>query len=137
MEYPKDVRFSEKKVDESWKDQVAKDRGEEVPPPPSQSKPAASAPPKPASRPQTQSQVQTSPAFMGLLNSLAYQVMFHLGEIQGPPGAPANVDLAAAREIIELLLALKQKTESHLSAQEADFFNAVLPELQLKFVQHS
>lgn len=116
----KDIRYIEKKVDESWKDQVARDKFG--------SAPAASTA---ASKQTPQS---SSPAFLNLLNSLAYQAMFHMGTLQSPE-APAEVNLEAAKETIDLLIALKQKTRGNCSAEEETFLESAVAELQLKFTQ--
>ena len=62
--------------------------------------------------------------------------MMHLGEIPNPETQKREVNLEAAREIIDLLGQLKEKSQGNLSAEEMDFFNSLLPELQLKFSQH-
>ncbi len=58
----------------------------------------------------------------------------HLGEIAGPDGS-REVDLQAAKEIIDLLIAIKEKTAGNTSAQENEVFESVLPGLQLKFAE--
>lgn len=126
MSFDKDVRFAEKKSDESWKDQVAKDKGTAPVPPPVRNLSDSGKP-----------QPQSSPAFMGLLNSLAYQVLYHLGEAQGGGEVVPEPDLPAAKEIIDILLALKIKSQGNLSPEEARFFETLLPEIQMKFVQKS
>lgn len=119
MNNDKEIRFTQKKVDESWKDQIVK---EKTVPSPAQSAPA-SAKPKPVA----------SKAFVNLISSLGYQVMMHLGEL--PDSGAEEVSLPAAKEIIELLIALKQKTEGNLSPEESKILDQLIPELQLKFAQ--
>lgn len=122
MPNDKEIRFTQKKVDESWKDQIVKEKTVQ---PPSAPAPAAAAKPKPAS----------SKAFVNLMTSLGYQAMMHLGEIPSPETGQPEVTLPAAKEIIELLLALKQKTEGNLSPEESQVLEALIPELQLKFAE--
>ena len=119
MSDDKEIRFTQKKVDESWKDQIVKEKS--VTP----SAPPASAKPKP----------QASKAFVNLMTSLGYQAMMHLGEIPSPDTNQPEVSLPAAKEIIELLIALKQKTEGNLSPEEAQVLESLIPELQMKFAQ--
>lgn len=118
----KDIRFTEKKVDESWKDQAARDRETAAP----VSKSAA------ASKAGVTSP-KTSKEFVNLLSTLGYQAMFHLGEITDPQTGETEVNLEAAKEAIDLLAAIKEKTVNNLSPEEAEIFQQILPELQMKF----
>lgn len=122
----KEIKFTEKKVDDSWKDQVNKEKG--VAP---QSRSADSAVQKPAG------DVKTSKPFVSLLSSLGYQAMFHLGEIPNPETQQPEVNLEAAKEIIDLLGSLQTKTQGNLSPEETEAFRTLLPELQLKFSQRA
>ena len=61
--------------------------------------------------------------------------MIHLGELPHPASGQREADPDAAREAIDLLLALKVKTESNASPEEMEIFQNVLPELQLKFAE--
>ncbi len=133
MEPSKDIRITEKKVDESWKEQIERDRTRLAPETSSPS-PTASSPKTPASRPAQENPV-TSAELLNLINTLAYQALLHLGEI--PEAQGVEVNLEAAREAIELLRALQLKTQGNLSQQESTILNALLPELQMKFTQHA
>lgn len=133
MEPIKDIRITEKKVDESWKEQIERDRTRLAPETSSPS-PAAGSPKNPVSRPAQDSPV-TSAELLNLINTLAYQALLHLGEI--PEAQGVEVNLEAAREAIELLRALQLKTQGNLSQQESTILNALLHELQMKFTQHA
>lgn len=132
MEPSKDIRITEKKVDESWKEQIERDRSRLSPEPVSSQ--SANSPKTPAPRPNQESPV-TSAELLNLINTLAYQALLHLGEI--PEAQSVEVNLEAAREAIELLRALQLKTQGNLSQQESTILNALLPELQMKFTQHA
>ena len=121
MSRDKDIKFPEKKVDSSWKDQISKDRITE----PAQASPAV----------ETASAKRTSPEFMHFLKSLATQAMMSLGEMPNPMTGQAELDLATAKEMIDLLNVLKLKTAGNCSAEESTIFNSFLPELQLKYSQ--
>lgn len=127
----KDIRFTEKKVDDSWKDQAARER-ERVPP---ISKPAADSSAPAVPNPPARAPKKTSQAFVNLLSTLGYQAMFHLGEIPNPQTGAAEVNLEAAKEAIDLLIALKEKTSHNLSEEEEEIFMQILPELQMKYSQ--
>ena len=115
----REIKYPEKKVDSSWKEQIVKDRM--VHPP--LKEPSAQAP----------SNQSTSPVFIGFLKSLATQAVMSLGEIPNPMTGESEVDLATAKEMIDLLSALKEKTKGNCSAEEKVIFESFLPELQLKF----
>ncbi len=121
----KDVRFTAKKIDDSWKDQVQREQGKAV----------AAAAAKPAAGPNTTEQKATSKPFLNFVTSLGLQAMMHLGEMPHPETHTAEVNLEAAREILDLLIALKEKSAGNLSREEQHFFLSFLPELQLKFAQ--
>lgn len=118
-----EIRFTQKKVDESWKDQVGKEKAT--------AQPAAAPSSKPAAK-----NIQTSRPFLNLLSSLGYQAMMHLGELH-QQGGPLEADLPAAKEIIDLLLSVKEKTAGNLSAEESQILETLLPELQMKFSEKS
>lgn len=125
----KDIRITEKKVDDGWKEQawkekerVAQSRPSPQPAEPSQTAAASSGPER-----------QTSQIFLQFLSSLGIQAMMHMGQMPGGETSPAEVNLEAAKEIIELLIEIKSKTQGNLSREETRFFEAFLPELQLKY----
>ena len=74
---------------------------------------------------------------MGFLKSLATQALMSLGEMPNPMTGESEIDLATAKEMIDLLSVLKLKTQGNCSAEESNIFSAILPELQLKFSQQS
>ena len=118
----KDIRFTEKKIDDSWKDQVSKDK--------------SSTDSKPAHQNQKTSDTATSQKFIQLLNSLSYQALMVLEDVATNPDIThKNKNLAAAKEIIDLINVVKEKTKGNLSKEENDYLNSLLPELQLKFTQ--
>ena len=118
----KDIRFTDKRVDESWKEQTAREK--------------AKAPDPQASAAGPRANTETSKLFLGFLNSLGIQAMFHLGEIPHPETHQKEIRLDGAREIIDLLVEIKKKTQGNLSSEEKQFLDSLLSELQLKFAQH-
>lgn len=117
MEAPRDIRFSEKKVDESWKEQIENVK-EKTPR-------EASAEKKP----------ETSQVFLNLVQSLGYQALIHLGEIPNPMTNERETQLETAKESIDLLICLRDKTKGNLSAEETEMLKALLAQLQFKFAQ--
>jgi hypothetical protein len=131
MNWDKDIRFPEKKVDDSWKEQVVKDPSDgKSRPAQSQSSPAASPKASPAS-----SKQPTSKPFINLISSLGFQALLHMGEIPNPDTQAAEFNPQAAREMIDLLIAVRDKTKGNLSDQEEEMLTQLLAELQMKFAQ--
>ena len=120
MQSDKEIRFPDKKVDENWKAKVETDTADGSSPPASPTK-----------------EPQSSQAFLGLLNSLAMQVLMHLGEIPNPESKNTEVELDEARNVIDLIVQLKEKTRGNTGPEETSFFESALPELQMKFVHKS
>lgn len=130
MDEGKDIRFSQKKVDEAWKDQTGKEKdrltGSSPRPQSTNSNTSAKgAPPK------------TSKAFAQLLTSLGYQALMHLGEFPSPETGAREVQIEAAKGVIDLLVDLKAKTEGNLSAEESEILNTLIPELQMKYASRA
>ncbi len=75
--------------------------------------------------------------FASFLLSLATTGMVHLGEIPEPSSGQKMEDLEAARQMIDILSILKEKTEGNLSAEESRLLENVLYELRMKFMEKS
>ena len=69
--------------------------------------------------------------------SLGSSALVHLGEIQHPEAAEAKENLALARQVIDLLAMLEEKTRGNLTPEEARFLSDLLADLRLKFVEKS
>ncbi|MBI1978128.1 MAG: DUF1844 domain-containing protein [Candidatus Omnitrophica bacterium] len=110
----KEVRFTKKRVDESWKENVSSP-GEEGTPRPEESR---------------------EPAFSNFLTSLGIQALVQMGEMQNPATGKTESDLTGAQETIDLLVMLKRKTKGNLSQDEEKFLSSLIADLQLKYVQH-
>lgn len=80
---------------------------------------------------------QTEDLFLSLVHMLATGAMVHLGKIPDPETNAPRIDLQAARQSIELLRALREKTQGNLVQQEEAFLESTLTNLQLTFVQES
>jgi hypothetical protein len=124
MEPNKDIRFTEKKVDESWKEQAESIKV----------KAAASAAPADEQTSKTKP-AESSKIFLGLVQTLGYQALMHLGEIPDPATQQREVNTEAAKEAIDLLITLRDKTQGNLSADEKKMIETLLTQLQIKFSQ--
>lgn len=95
--------------------------------PPAPAGGSAAAPEEPA--------VATSPPFLRLLDMLAQTASLYLQGIPDPATGRRSVDLGASREIIDSLVALREKTRGRLSFEETDALEGLLGELQLVFTR--
>ena len=102
-------------------------------PPEATAEPAAPAPP--AAPPEPADAATTSPAFLRLLDMLAQTASLYLQGIPDPATGRRSVDLGASREIIDSLMALREKTRGRLSFEETDALEGLLGELQLVFAR--
>lgn len=66
----------------------------------------------------------------GLVATLAAQAMYALGMIAAPNAHEVMVDLPTAKAVIDMLMALRQKTKGNLTAAEDSHLTEVLAELQ-------
>lgn len=76
-------------------------------------------------------------AFADFVEPLIAQAYMSLGMLRDPYGQKPKVDVAAARQMIEMLTMLKEKTAHNLTADEDDFLSTHLGELKLAFVQRT
>ncbi len=73
--------------------------------------------------------------FADFIEPLIAQAYVSLGMLRDPYGQKPKVDVAAARQMIEILAMLKEKTSGNLTPDEDDFLTTHLGELKLAFVQ--
>ncbi len=67
--------------------------------------------------------------------SLSTQVLMHLGEIPNPVDNAVERDLAAAKQVIDILGMLQEKTKGNLDRSEETLFENVLYDLRMRYVQ--
>ena len=75
--------------------------------------------------------------FTNFIEPLIAQAYMSLGMLRNPYQPQAKVDTAAARQMIEILTLLKEKTRGNLDPDESDFLETHLGELKLAFVQRT
>lgn len=103
-----------KKVDESWKEAVSKDK-------------AASSDPKTPEVPEM--------TFGLFISGLLMEALIALGDAEHPVTKKKELSVPHAKFIIETLAMLKDKTKNNLSKEENDSLEAVLYDLRMRFVQ--
>ena len=75
--------------------------------------------------------------FADFVEPLIAQAYMSLGMLRNPYDPKPKIDAAAARQMIEMLTMLKEKTNGNLTADEDDFLSTHLGELKLAFVQRT
>jgi Domain of unknown function (DUF1844) len=75
--------------------------------------------------------------FADFVEPLIAQGYVSLGMLRDPYGQKPKIDVAAARQMIEMITMLKDKTAGNLTPDEDDFLSAHLGELKLAFVQRT
>jgi len=72
--------------------------------------------------------------FSTFVFSLASSALLHLGEIPDPVTNQQSVNLPLAKQTIDILGMLKEKTEGNLENEERDLLKNLLYELRMKYV---
>jgi hypothetical protein len=75
--------------------------------------------------------------FTNFIEPLIAQGYMSLGLLRNPYQPQTKVDVAAARQMIDILVLLKEKTAGNLTADEDDFLDTHLGELKLAYVQRT
>ena len=117
---------NEKNVDESWKDQVGKEKEE------------ACGDDCGCGHDHGQEHEHQGPPevnFVNYIMSMGYQAMIFLGEVPHPMTGKQEQNIDQAKFLIDTMTMLKDKTRNNLSAQEEQFLSGTLYELQMKFVE--
>jgi hypothetical protein len=70
-----------------------------------------------------------------LILSLNTSALIHLGDAPNPEGAPVGIDLALARQTIDMLAVLEDKTRGNLTGEEERLIGGVLFDLRLRFAR--
>ena len=75
-------------------------------------------------------------SFISFVISLASTAAVHFGDAVNPvSGEKGEPDLVAAKQMIDILSLLEQKTKGNLTAEERTVLEQVLYELRMRFVQ--
>jgi hypothetical protein len=104
------------------------DVSEETPAPPPPAAAAESAAPEAA--------VADEPVtFSTFVLGLSTQALLHLGEIPSPMTHALERDLGAAKQVIDILGILREKTRSNLEPGEESLLDSVLYDLRMRYVE--
>jgi hypothetical protein len=75
--------------------------------------------------------------FSSFVMSLATQAVVQLGEMPAPAGVQIDVDVSAAKQTIDILSMLQDKTKGNLEASEASLIEEILHTLRMSYVKHA
>jgi hypothetical protein len=132
--------MEEKKKDPGFvlKDKrVFDESGKERPPEESQSSPAEE-------KPKVQESARTEPkqeseyppiTFTNFVLSLSTSALFHFGDFPDPEGGKQEKNLPAAKQTIDILDMLKEKTKGNLDENETNLIQGALYELKIRYVK--
>lgn len=73
--------------------------------------------------------------FSSFILSLATSALIHLGQEANPATGERSVVLPAARQVIDLITLLEEKTKGNLTPEEENLLRQILFTLRLKFVE--
>lgn len=107
--------MEEKKIDETWKEIINKEKEE--------SKKEKIIPPK--------------ADFSFFITTLGMQTMIALGEVLNPVSNKKEIDLNQAKFLIDTLGILKEKTKGNLSKEEENLLENLLYELRMQYISKS
>ena len=72
--------------------------------------------------------------FSTFVLGLSTQALLHLGEIQSPLAGKVERDLGAAKDIIDVLGILRDKTRNNLEQAEERLLDSILYDLRMRYV---
>jgi hypothetical protein len=130
----KRIFTSEGEIREEFKGNVTPVAESELTPKPEPPPPAAESEPK--KKPERDRAANPNTPFTIFLESLVAQAYMSLGLLRNPYGQ-VPVDVEAARQLIDIITMLAEKTKGNLKEEEDDFLKAHLGELKLAYVQRS
>jgi hypothetical protein len=73
--------------------------------------------------------------FAAFVISLSTQALAQLGEIPDPVQGTVRVELNAARQMIDILVILRDKTKGNLDSAEKALLDSALYDLRMKYVE--
>ena len=75
--------------------------------------------------------------FSTFILSLFTAAEFHLGEIPNPDTGEFNKNMDMAKETIDIIMMLREKTSNNLTTDEEKLLENLLSNLQMTFVKNS
>jgi hypothetical protein len=75
--------------------------------------------------------------FSSFILSLSSSILLHLGEIADPQSGEKKKDLALAKQTIDIITLLKEKTAGNLTEEEQNLVEHILYDMRMRFVKAS
>jgi len=75
--------------------------------------------------------------FATFVLSLSHSALMHLGELPDPETNSTHVDLALAKQNVDILGLLEEKTKGNLTGDEERLLAQVLFDLRMRYVERS
>jgi len=127
-----------KVVDKRGRADEERDPPAAPPPPPAPPKETGNQP-EPGGVQREKSPVDTpsavgGPSFLDLVGTLQFGAMAHLGMIQTPDGKRSPVNLPAAKDSIDILVILQEKTKGNLTSEENEVLGEGLYHLRMAYL---
>ena len=93
-------------------------------------------PPRPEPDPAAEQSVLSEPVtFSTFVLGLSTQALFLLGEIPNPETRVVERDLDGAKQVIDILGILREKTRNNLEPGEESMLDSILYDLRMRYVQ--
>ena len=87
------------------------------------------------SRERERVEARPPPDFSTFVLSIAFTAQLHLGLVPNPDSGKVSADLVAAKQTIDMIGMLQEKTKGNLTAEESQLLKNTLNELRMGFVQ--
>jgi len=75
--------------------------------------------------------------FSSFILSLSSSILLHLGEIADPQSGEKKKDLALAKQTIDIITLLQEKTTGNLTEEEKNLLEHILYDMRMRFVKAS
>ena len=112
-------------------EEPGKEKVDEPPPPPAEA--ARFEEPLAAEAPRESLEIN----FATFVISLCTQALAHLGEMPNPVDGTTHVELDAARQIIDIIAMLREKTRGNLDEAESALLEDALYDLRMRYVERA
>lgn len=86
---------------------------------------------------EAESQILPEVNFLNFILSLSTTVMFHFGDFPDPITREVKKNIPAAKQTIDILSLLKDKTKGNLDDQEKTLLEEILYELKMRYVKET
>jgi hypothetical protein len=91
--------------------------------------------PEPETGPQAEQRAYGPLTFTSFIMSLSTSALIYLGQVPDPVSGKTITDFVGARQTIDLISLLKEKTKGNLTPDETGFIETILYDLRMLFVK--